>query len=141
MRKYRSIISYLSIFILIFNISLVNAVAVNDDKILLCTSKGFIWVTLSEINPKLTQTDINSVKKDIKDTVKFHKCPFCTHNKMDSDVFIQSFYGPKLYTTSYSAQLKPTVNKLSIDALRYSSHQSRAPPHPQTFDRTVFKNN
>jgi hypothetical protein len=128
MRKYRSIISYLSIFILIFNIGLANAVAVNDDKILLCTSQGYIWVTLSEISSELAQTDINSIRKGIKGTAKIHKCPFCTHSKMDSDLFIQSFYGPKLYQTSYSAHLRPTVSKLSTDTLRYSSHQSRAPP-------------
>lgn len=128
MKKYRSLISYLSICILILNIGLANAGTTNNDKILLCTSQGYIWVSLTEISSELFQTDINHNEKNIKGNVKIHKCPFCTNSKMDSDDFIQSFYGPKPYQSFYSAQLKPSVSPVSTNTLRYSLHQSRAPP-------------
>lgn len=125
MKKYRSFISYLSICILILNIGLANAVSLNDDKILLCTSQGYIWVTLSEINSELAHTDLI---KSNKSAVKIHKCPFCTTNTVDNDDIIQSFYGPKPHQYFYSARLNSSVSESSTDTQYYPSHQSRAPP-------------
>ena len=127
MKKYRSYISYLSICILVLNIGLVNAVSVNDDKILLCTSQGYVWVTVSEINSELTHTDL--IKSD-KSAIQIHKCPLCTTNTVDNDDIIQSFYGPKPYQYFYSTRLNSSVSVSSAGTQYYSSHQSRAPPFP-----------
>ena len=129
MTRYRALISYLSIGILILNIGLANAVAINDDKILLCTSQGYTWVTLVEMNSEFSQSDINAIHKELKSSIKPHHCPFCTHNKMDSDAVLQFFYGPKHYPSFYSARLKPSINQASTDTLQFSSPQVRAPPY------------
>jgi hypothetical protein len=127
MKKYCSYISYLSICILVLNIGLASAVSLNDDKILLCTSQGYVWVTVSEMNSELAHTDF--IKSD-KSAVQIHKCPFCTTNTVDNDDIIQSFYGPKPYQYFYSKRLKSSVSVSSTDTQYYSSHQSRAPPFP-----------
>lgn len=125
MKKYRPFISYISIVILILNIGLANAVSLNDDKILLCTSQGYVWVKLSEINSTLTLTDL--LKKN-KSNVKIHECPFCTTSTADNDDIIQSFYGPKPHQYFYSTRFNSSVSESSTDTQHYSSHQSRAPP-------------
>jgi hypothetical protein len=127
MKKYRCYISYLSICILVLNIGLASAVSLNDDKILLCTSQGYVWVTVSEMNSELAHSDL--IKSD-NSGVQIHKCPFCTTHTVDNDDIIQSFYGPKPYQYFYSKRLKSSVSVSSSDTQYYSSHQSRAPPFP-----------
>jgi hypothetical protein len=129
MTRYRSLISYLSIGILILNIGLANAVAINDDKILLCTSQGYTWVTLVEMNSKFSKRDISAIHKAFKSSKEPHHCPLCIHNKMDSDKVLQFFYGPKHYSSFYSARLKPSINQSSTDTLQLSLPQARAPPY------------
>jgi hypothetical protein len=129
MTRYRSLISYLSIGILILNIGLANAVAINDDKILLCTSQGYTWVTLVEMNSKFSKSDISAIHKAFKSSKEPHHCPLCIHNKMDSDKVLQFFYGPKHYSSFYSARLKPSINQSSTDTLQLSFPQARAPPY------------
>jgi hypothetical protein len=129
MTRYRSLISYLSIGILILNIGLANAVATNDDKILLCTSQGYTWVTLVEMNSKFSKSDISAIHKAFKSSKEPHHCPLCIHNKMDSDKVLQFFYGPKHYSSFYSARLKPSINQSSTDTLQLSFPQARAPPY------------
>jgi hypothetical protein len=129
MTRYRSLISYLSIGILILNIGLANAVAINDDKILLCTSQGYTWVTLVEMNSKFSKRDIRAIHKAFKSSKEPHHCPLCIHNKMDSDKVLQFFYGPKHYSSFYSARLKPSINQSSTDTLQLSFPQARAPPY------------
>jgi hypothetical protein len=129
MTRYRSLISYLSIGILILNIGLANAVAINDDKILLCTSQGYSWVTLVEMNSKFSKSDISAIHKAFKSSKEPHHCPLCIHNKMDSDKVLQFFYGPKHYSSFYSARLKPSINQSSTDTLQLSFPQARAPPY------------
>jgi hypothetical protein len=129
MTRYRSLISYLSIGILILNIGLANAVAINDDKILLCTSQGYSWVTFVEMNSKFSKSDISAIHKAFKSSKEPHHCPLCIHNKMDSDKVLQFFYGPKHYSSFYSARLKPSINQSSTDTLQLSFPQARAPPY------------
>jgi hypothetical protein len=129
MTRCRSLISYLSIGILILNIGLANAVAINDDKILLCTSQGYSWVTLVEMNSKFSKSDISAIHKAFKSSKEPHHCPLCIHNKMDSDKVLQFFYGPKHYSSFYSARLKPSINQSSTDTLQLSFPQARAPPY------------
>ncbi|MFT7492334.1 MAG: hypothetical protein ACI80S_001935, partial [Pseudohongiellaceae bacterium] len=129
MTRCRSLISYLSIGILILNIGLANAVATNDDKILLCTSQGYSWVTLVEMNSKFSKSDISAIHKAFKSSKEPHHCPLCIHNKMDSDKVLQFFYGPKHYSSFYSARLKPSINQSSTDTLQLSFPQARAPPY------------
>ena len=140
MAKYRLFISYVSILILILNIGIANgvtnAVGINVDKILLCTSQGYAWVTISEIRLKLAQTDLQFIEKNSKegsrksneDILKIHKCPFCTHSKIDSDDFIQALYGSKQDEYVYNAQLRSNLSSRVTDIPRHTSNKPRAPP-------------
>ena len=144
MAKYRLFISYVSILILILNIGIANgvtnAVTINDDKILLCTSQGYAWVTISEIRLKFAQRDLQFIEKNSKEgskegskksnenTLKIHKCPFCTHNKVDSDDFIQALYGSKQDEYVYNAQLRSNLSSRVTDIPRHTSNKPRAPP-------------
>ncbi len=115
--------------ILLLNIGLATDFATNDDKILMCTSQGYTWVTLVEMNSKFSKSDISAIHKAFKSSKEPHHCPLCIHNKMDSDKVLQFFYGPKHYSSFYSARLKPSINQSSTDTLQLSFPQARAPPY------------
>ncbi len=129
MKKYRApaynicrkFISYISIGILVLNIGLANAAISSDEKILLCTSQGYIWVSLNEIT---ANTDSDPLTTN---AINIHKCPFCTFGPDDNDDIIQSFYGPKPYAIN-DRHLVTQVTRLPHTALLHSSLQSRAPP-------------
>lgn len=127
MKKYRALtynnqlISYLSIAILVLNIGLANAAVSNNEKVLLCTSQGYIWVNLTEI---ASNTHSNKLAAN---TVSIHKCPFCTFDPNDNNDIIQSFYGPKPYTINNSHTGGHTLPAQNTNP-SYSPLQSRAPP-------------
>ncbi len=127
MKTYRAttyntrLISYLSIAILVLNIGLANAAVSDGKKILLCTSQGYIWVSLTEIEADTDSSRLNS------NTINIHKCPFCTFSPDDNNDIIQSFYGPKPYTLD-NKYISTKHYQLPNNTLPYSSRQSRAPP-------------
>jgi len=127
MKKYPALtrntqlISYFSIAILVLNISLANAVVSNKEKMLLCTSQGYIWVDLTEITSSINSDELAT------NTINIHKCPFCTFAPDDNNDIIQSFYGPKAYTINNN-HVDKQVTPPSNTGLIYPSLQSRAPP-------------
>ncbi len=131
MKKYRSIITYLTVLFLVLNIGLVSAEPISNtaigakgssNRILLCTSQGFIWVTIS---------DVNASEKPFQSEITTHNCPLCLSNSIDLDDIVQPYRG----SNSYSL---PQDNKLLFSLSAFyqnnplSSLQARAPPASPT---------
>lgn len=116
---YRKLISYLSISLLIANISLANATVLGSEKMLLCTSQGYTWISLNQLD--------SEKNKNTYGTAHVHKCPLCAFTPEDNAAIIQYFYGPKPYNTKPIDKITGDLHLLT-SLVNYSPLQSRAPP-------------
>ena len=128
MKKPLRFTSFALIFLLLFNMTAAAAVssvhsasnASGDTRILVCTSRGYQWITISELGVEADESQSSHVA--------LHDCPFCSGQFADfADVVSQQLS----YWVGVCAQ---SVASLYTDITHYSSltiyphAPPRAPP-------------
>ncbi len=130
MKKYRSTITYLTILFLVLNIGIVSAAPIvsssaetkdGSNRILLCTSQGFIWVTIS---------DTYTLEEPFQSKVSAHHCPFCLSNSIDFDDILQHDNSSNSYFSLQDNKPLFSLSTFHQGNTPLYSLQARAPPVP-----------
>lgn len=130
-KKNLNPITYTLVVLLLFmsGLSLASAYPVSSElddgteRILVCTSQGYKWITINTLNPESpTPVDSNS-------TNTHHDCPFCTFGFYAIDGAINNTLLSMLFTPRFSAIARHFLTHINTLTFYPSLHHlSRAPP-------------
>lgn len=133
-KKHLKHIAYLTICLLCLNsgVSLAAAYSVNvglsdgGERILVCTSQGYKWVSIDSLNPEAADNDTSF---DFSTAVTHHDCPFCIFSAYTIDGAVDNTRLSMAFAPHFRIVGRHYLSHVSALAFYPSLHNlSRAPP-------------
>lgn len=135
MTAYLKHITYLTICLLCLNSGLSLAAVYSADthvgdgveRILVCTSQGYKWITIDTLNSNVS-TD-GETAFDLDSAITHHDCPFCVFNAYSIDSALDNTRLSMAFAPHFSVVGRHYLSHVSALAFYPSLHNlSRAPP-------------
>lgn len=112
-----------------FNADNADNIGDNSGRILLCTSQGYKWVNIADINNAANNGDIENTASHTPTSTTVHDCPLCNIKHSTDDHIFDPLISNRLHSPLFSLIEKHYINGAQHSNFHfYRANLPRAPP-------------